>query len=58
MRRSLILLGLVLATCLASLVVRFAAADDIAERARKLHFSSIVVDTHDDTTQRFFNKDY
>ncbi len=27
-------------------------ADDIAERARKLHFSSIVVDTHDDTTQR------
>jgi membrane dipeptidase len=58
MRRSLILLGLVLATCLASLVVRFAAADDIAERARKLHFSSIVVDTHDDTTQRFFSKDY
>jgi membrane dipeptidase len=33
-------------------------ADDIAERARKLHFSSIVLDTHDDTTQRFFTKDY
>ena len=30
-------------------------ADDIAERARKLHFSSIVVDTHDDTTQRFLD---
>ena len=28
-------------------------ADDITARAKKLHFSSIVVDTHDDTTQRF-----
>jgi membrane dipeptidase len=27
-------------------------AVDISERAKKLHFSSIVVDTHDDTTQR------
>jgi membrane dipeptidase len=34
------------------------SADDIAERARKLHFSSIVLDTHDDTTQRFFSKNY
>ena len=58
MRRSLILLGLVLGTCLAALAVRFAAADDIAERAHQLHFSSIVLDTHDDTTQRFFSKDY
>ena len=33
-------------------------ADDIAERARKLHFSSIVLDTHDDTTQRFFYKNF
>jgi membrane dipeptidase len=30
-------------------------ADGISERARKLHFSSIVVDTHDDTTQRFLD---
>jgi membrane dipeptidase len=37
---------------------RAASADDIAERARKLHFSSIVLDTHDDTTQRFFSKNY
>src|SRR6201998_4928612 len=29
------------------------AGDDLGARARKLHFSSIVVDTHDDTTQRF-----
>src|SRR5437867_2129139 len=35
-----------------------ARADDIAERAKKLHFSSIVLDTHDDTTQRFFSKNY
>src|SRR5712672_4469355 len=27
------------------------AGDGISEKARKLHFSSIVVDTHDDTTQ-------
>jgi membrane dipeptidase len=33
-------------------------ADDIAERARRLHFSSIVVDTHDDTTQRFLDGDF
>jgi membrane dipeptidase len=30
-------------------------ADDIPARARKLHFSAIVVDTHDDTTQRFLD---
>jgi membrane dipeptidase len=30
-------------------------ADDISARARKLHFLSIVVDTHDDTTQRFLD---
>src|SRR5450432_3746946 len=34
------------------------AGDGISERAHKLHFSSIVLDTHDDTTQRFFAKDY
>ena len=34
------------------------SADDIADRAHALHFSSIVLDTHDDTTQRFFSKNY
>jgi membrane dipeptidase len=38
--------------------VRTVPADDISARARKLHFSSFVIDTHDDTTQRFFSKDY
>src|SRR5258707_1530890 len=33
-------------------------ADDSAARARKLHFSSIVVDTHDDTTQRLLDGDF
>src|SRR2546426_10695907 len=37
---------------------RRVSADGIAERARKLHFSSIVLDTHDDTTQRFFSKNF
>jgi membrane dipeptidase len=38
-----------------SLLAAIVTADDIAARARKLHFSSIVVDTHDDTTQRFLD---
>lgn len=32
------------------------SADDIAARAHKLHFSTYVIDTHDDTTQRFLSK--
>jgi len=39
-------------------LVRKVPADDIAARAHKLHFSSFVIDTHDDTTQRMFSKDY
>src|SRR5271163_3940027 len=39
----------------ASLYARHTNADDEAERARAIHFSSIVVDTHDDTTQRFLS---
>jgi membrane dipeptidase len=31
------------------------SADSISEKAKKLHFSSIVVDTHDDTTQRLLD---
>ena len=30
--------------------------DDIAARAHRLHFSTYVIDTHDDTTQRFLSK--
>jgi membrane dipeptidase len=42
----------------AAAVVRGGPADQISDAARKLHFSSIVADTHDDTTQRFFTKDF
>jgi membrane dipeptidase len=31
------------------------AADSVSKKAKKLHFSSIVIDTHDDTTQRFLD---
>ena len=34
------------------------AADSISEPAKKLHFSAIVVDTHDDTTQRLLHPDF
>src|SRR5271170_2189154 len=40
------------------MLTRAAAVDNISAQAHKLHFSSIVLDTHDDTTQRFFSKDY
>jgi membrane dipeptidase len=33
-------------------------ADSVSEQARRLHFSAIVVDTHDDTTQRFFSSNF
>src|SRR5216684_5977165 len=53
MVRALLLVGVcVCSVCLVGLAV---SADSISEKARKLHFSSIVVDTHDDTTQRFLD---
>jgi membrane dipeptidase len=33
-------------------------ADELSARAKKLHFSVIVVDTHDDTTQRLMDGDF
>jgi membrane dipeptidase len=58
MRRLLGFLCVCSFLCAGFLFSRRSAADDVAERAKKLHFSSIVLDTHDDTTQRFFSKDY
>jgi membrane dipeptidase len=48
------------ALCVVAGVVMTATprVDDISARARKLHFASIVVDTHDDTTQRFLDGDF
>ena len=41
--------------CTAILFTQRTAADDVADRAHKLHFSSIVLDTHADTTQRLLD---
>src|SRR5260221_6445136 len=38
-----------------TLLAAAVTADDISAKARELHFSSIVVDTHDDTTQRLLD---
>ena len=51
-RALLLVVMCVSSACLVGLAV---SGDSISERARKLHFSSIVVDTHDDTTQRFLD---
>jgi membrane dipeptidase len=37
-------------------VATMVGGDSISERAKKLHFSAIVVDTHDDTTQRMLDE--
>ncbi len=59
MRWILALMCLVLCVCAGVLTVRSSHGDEIADRARKLHFSSIVLDTHDDTTQRLlFSKTF
>src|SRR6266850_451781 len=58
MRRILSMLCVVVCAAVGGLLVRGSAADAVADRAHKLHFSSIVLDTHDDTTQRFFSKDF
>ena len=55
MRRVLSTVSCVIAI---AILTRVVSADDISERAHKLHFSSIVLDTHDDTTQRFFAKGF
>src|ERR1700726_1810234 len=58
MRRILALFCVIVCATAGGLLVRGIAADAIAGRAHQLHFSSIVLDTHDDTTQRFFSKGY
>ena len=40
------------------LVASAVSSDTISERAKKIHFSSIVVDTHDDTTQRLLDSSF
>ena len=49
------ILSAVLCLLAGFLLVATVTGDDLGARAQKLHFSSIVVDTHDDTTQRFLD---
>ena len=51
--KALVVVGMCLSAGM--VLAREIAVDGISERARQLHFSSIVIDTHDDTTQRFFD---
>jgi membrane dipeptidase len=39
-------------------LIASAQTNSISEQARKLHFSSIILDTHDDTTQRFSSSEF
>jgi membrane dipeptidase len=50
MIRSLAVLSLLCTVILAVVV-----AQSVSDKAKKLHFSSIVIDTHDDTTQRLLD---
>jgi len=58
MRRILVILCVSVCISRGFFLSRTVSADEIAARAKKLHFSSIVLDTHDDTTQRLFSKDF
>jgi membrane dipeptidase len=58
MRRAMMLTAIGFCLLAAPFLRQAPSADAIAERAHQLHFSSIVLDTHDDTTQRFFSKTY
>jgi membrane dipeptidase len=49
------ILSAVLCLSAGAILVATVTGDDLGARAHKLHFSSIVVDTHDDTTQRFLD---
>jgi membrane dipeptidase len=53
MFRSLLFLCVCLIGATAMLVS--AQSDTVSDKAKKLHFSSIVIDTHDDTTQRLLD---
>jgi membrane dipeptidase len=57
-RTRIILLASSFLLLASALATRAVPNEEISARAHKLHFSSIVLDTHDDTTQRLFAKDF
>jgi|SRR5579862_855001 len=57
MRRTILWsIGILMLVVTSTRVMR--ATDDISAKAKKLHFSSIVIDTHDDTTQRLLEPNF
>jgi len=58
MLRNIFMAAVALCFAGGALVTAKPQADAAGARARKLHFASIVVDTHDDTTQRFLDGDF
>jgi membrane dipeptidase len=56
MRRALFRAAAVLAG--GGILVMSIAAGSISRKARKIHFSSMIVDTHDDTTQRMLDAQF
>ena len=58
MLRVILVIGAALCVIAGVVVTATPKVDDLSARARKLHFASIVVDTHDDTTQRFLDGDF
>ena len=58
--RSAMRRAMVCGFCLCALTIEECgvSGDDISARSRELHFGSIVVDTHTDTTQRFMDGDF
>src|SRR5437868_873434 len=58
MLRELVVAGAIVCAVTEIVMKAKPQSDELAARARKLHLSSIVVDTHDDTTQRFLDGDF
>lgn len=57
-RTGMVVLSSVGCLIAAAILSQAVPIDGISDRASKLQFSSIVLDTHDDTTQRLFSKDF
>jgi membrane dipeptidase len=51
-------LVLICAAAIAPVLMAAQSGDQVSERARQLHMRAIVVDTHDDTTQRLLDKTF
>ncbi len=57
-RMGLFLLCIALGAIVPFLTVTAQTPSDVSQKAHDLHFSSIVIDTHDDTTQRLLDPNF